>query len=74
MNLGGVMIWSIDTDDFNGNCESDYILIKAINRVLIKKNEAEKEEKTNGTNRIFSLYNISTVLCAIVSIFTLTNL
>ncbi|KAF7418048.1 hypothetical protein HZH68_000701 [Vespula germanica] len=75
MNLGGVMIWSIDTDDFNGNCESDYILIKAINRVLIKKNEAENEEnKTNGTSRIFSLYNILTVLCAIVSIFTLTNL
>ncbi|KAL2740413.1 putative chitinase 2 isoform X2 [Vespula squamosa] len=74
MNLGGVMVWSIDTDDFNGNCESDYILMKSINRVLIKKNEENEKNKTNGTSRMFSLYNILTVLCAIVSIFTLTNL
>ncbi|XP_078034878.1 endochitinase-like [Augochlora pura] len=33
-NLGGVMIWSIDTDDFHGNCGPKNALLKTINDVL----------------------------------------
>ncbi|XP_046838481.1 probable chitinase 2 [Vespa crabro] len=74
MNLGGVMVWSIDTDDFHGNCGIEYILMKSINRAFKNETKEEDENKGNGTSRIFSLYNILTVFCAIVSIFTLTNL
>lgn len=44
LNLSGVMIWSIDTDDFNGKCaslnnsldlrEKKYPLLRSINMVL----------------------------------------
>ncbi|XP_055374396.1 chitinase-3-like protein 1 [Condylostylus longicornis] len=32
--LGGIMVWSLETDDFNGVCGEKYPLMKAINRVL----------------------------------------
>ncbi|KAH8299837.1 hypothetical protein KR044_006718, partial [Drosophila immigrans] len=35
-NLGGAMIWSIETDDFRGICGESYPLLKAINRGLGK--------------------------------------
>ncbi|KAG5337146.1 CH3L1 protein, partial [Acromyrmex heyeri] len=31
--LGGLMTWSIDTDDFNGSCGKKYPLLKAMNAV-----------------------------------------
>nr|XP_033321130.1 acidic mammalian chitinase-like [Megalopta genalis] len=33
-NLGGVMIWSVDTDDFHGNCGPKNALLKAVNAGL----------------------------------------
>ncbi|TMW44839.1 hypothetical protein DOY81_010073 [Sarcophaga bullata] len=33
-NLGGVMIWSIETDDFRGRCGSKYPLLNAVNNQL----------------------------------------
>lgn len=42
-NLGGVMIWSIDTDDFHGNCHGiSFPLVKTINLVLSHKNQQIK--------------------------------
>ncbi|XP_076283245.1 endochitinase-like [Lasioglossum baleicum] len=35
-NLGGVMIWSVDTDDFHGNCGPKNALLNAIHGVLKK--------------------------------------
>ncbi|XP_054159586.1 acidic mammalian chitinase-like [Oppia nitens] len=38
MQLGGGMIWSIETDDFKGKCGEKYPLLNAINKVF-KSNE-----------------------------------
>lgn len=32
--LGGVMIWSVETDDFRGTCGEKYPLLNTINRIL----------------------------------------
>ncbi|XP_032522084.2 chitinase-like protein 3 [Danaus plexippus] len=35
LNIGGVMIWSIETDDFHGICHSvDFPLLRAVNRAV----------------------------------------
>lgn len=36
LNLGGAMLWSIETDDFHGKCGETYPLLKTLNRVLRK--------------------------------------
>ncbi|XP_076235082.1 chitinase-3-like protein 1 [Calliopsis andreniformis] len=33
-NLGGAMIWSIDTDDFKGACGPKHVLLKAVHNTL----------------------------------------
>lgn len=34
-NLAGVMVWSIETDDFHGSCHGeDFPLLRAINKAL----------------------------------------
>lgn len=32
--LGGIMMWSVETDDFRGICGDKYPLLRSINRVL----------------------------------------
>lgn len=53
-NLGGAMIWSIETDDFLGNCFGRYPLLRKVNSALSRyvPNDQKipnyvKEDKTN---------------------------
>ncbi|XP_026316169.1 chitinase-3-like protein 1 [Hyposmocoma kahamanoa] len=41
LNLGGIMLWSIETDDFHGQCGEDFPMLRTINRVLRNKNVSE---------------------------------
>lgn len=43
LNLGGVMIWSIETEDFLGTCGTKYPLLNAINSALGIANENIEE-------------------------------
>lgn len=65
-DLGGVMFWSIDTDDFRGDCVTEenqdkeaFLLLQSANRAIITTlqeiqitKEKEKELDTNENNNI----------------------
>ena len=38
MELGGVAVWSIEADDFRGECGQSYPLLKTINEAFQNKN------------------------------------
>lgn len=50
MNLGGGMIWSIETDDFHGECHNyKFPLLTTINRVLADGNSVKPTPDPNAT-------------------------
>jgi GH18 family chitinase len=79
-NLAGVMVWSIDTDDFQGRCASlhgdmnpldgrDYPLMRSINAVLTNNTIPEKKKDPNSS----SVHLLSSVVLALfVSIIYLS--
>ncbi|KAK2577217.1 hypothetical protein KPH14_003365 [Odynerus spinipes] len=71
LNLAGVMIWSIDTDDFKGSCGTDYTLMKSINNAFVKNVVSSTEQSNDGTNSAHALYNAATVVSVIFSILIL---
>ncbi|XP_015593689.1 chitinase-3-like protein 1 [Cephus cinctus] len=47
--LGGAMLWSIETDDFNGICGDKYPLLKALNNILRDDSDSSNDiESTTG--------------------------
>ncbi|EZA62259.1 hypothetical protein DMN91_004229 [Ooceraea biroi] len=75
-NLGGVMVWSIDTDDFRGKCASlhgdmnpidgrDYPLMRSINAALAN-NTAPPEKKKDPNSSCVHLLS-SVVLAVFIS-------
>ncbi|XP_029169671.1 chitotriosidase-1-like isoform X1 [Nylanderia fulva] len=50
MNLGGGMLWSIETDDFNGNCGEKYPLLKTLNAELRGGVPLEPTRPTDAPN------------------------
>lgn len=52
MNLGGGMIWSVETDDFLGECHGvKYPLLRTINRVFMEKSRPSVPTPTPGSNK-----------------------
>lgn len=51
LNLGGAMLWSIETDDFHGNCGEKYPLLKTLNVKLRGGVPIEPPKPTEGPNK-----------------------
>jgi hypothetical protein len=60
LDLAGTMVWSIDTDDFRGDCidnsgggSSNYPLMKTISRTISEtlKERQEQEDSRQATER-----------------------
>ncbi|XP_073847079.1 probable chitinase 10 [Musca autumnalis] len=49
LNLGGVMVWSLESDDFLGTCGEKYALLKAINNALGGESNGETNTKPQQT-------------------------
>ncbi|KAI5644636.1 glycosyl hydrolases family 18 domain-containing protein [Phthorimaea operculella] len=47
-NVGGIMLWSIETDDFNGLCGEDFPLLRAINKALGRNVDGNEVESTTA--------------------------
>lgn len=71
--LAGVMVWSVDTDDFRGKCASlhgdmtlldgrDYPLMKAINTVLANNTIPFEGNQLPNSSFVQLLSNIAFVL------------
>lgn len=49
LNLGGAMVWSLETDDFHGICgQGEYPLIKTVRRVLLNGWNSDDEPTTTS--------------------------
>lgn len=71
--LAGVMVWSIDTDDFRGKCASlhsdmtlldgrDYPLMKSINAALANNTIPPEDNQVPGSSSVQLLSNIAFAL------------
>lgn len=67
--LGGIMMWSVETDDFHGTCGEKYPLLNTINRVL----KGHNPSTTTTTNTVTSTTSdISSSTTPIVSNTTIS--
>ncbi|XP_055917102.1 chitinase-3-like protein 1 [Eupeodes corollae] len=62
-NLAGVMIWSLESDDFHGICGEKYILLKTIHSVLDNRNVVAVAGKNTQSPQLVTQKNPSNFKC-----------